>query len=172
MKIIGLDISKSSTGAAIGDATEPPVTLSIGFKAQGHGATGMDYMRWLNGLIQIEKPDAVVWEAASRYSNATMNAEVAYLMLGLSFATHIQCEVRGIRLVRTVTCQTWRKAIIGTGYPQNPKQAALDLCDRLGWPHGGVHDRAEAAGIWAWGHFEIGNRAAMSRLMSQERVRA
>ena len=164
-KIIGLDISPASTGVAIGDATAPPRTFSVGFTALTHGDMWWKYLMWLRDLLILEKPDVVAYEAAPMWVGKQGSADTARILLGFDAHTQSLCAGRGVD-ARSVRVQTWRKAFLAEGTPNEPKQASLAMCAQLGWDTGGVHDRAEACGVWVWGHYYHGNQRAMSALLS------
>ena len=171
MNIVALDLSKHSAGVAIGDASGAPRTLRVQFTQPEMGAAWAAYAKWLRDLLVIEKPGLVAVEAALMLVDRTSSADTTRLLLGFAAHTASVCAMRGVRHVE-VAAMTWRKAFLGHGRPVDPKQAAMLMCDRLGWPHGGVHDRAEAAGILAWAHLYHGDQRGMQRLLSASSVRA
>jgi Holliday junction resolvasome RuvABC endonuclease subunit len=168
MKIIGLDISKQSTGVAIGDASSAPRNFRSSFKGGSIGALGHNFRTWFRELLIIEKPDFVCIEAA--FVGKTDDAYTATLMLGMNFTAQSVAAGRGIPC-ETVAVQTWRKAFLGQGRPENPKRAAIKQCSLLGWNVEGNHDRAEACGVFAWGHIYHGDRKAIMHQLSHGSVR-
>lgn len=171
MNIVALDLSLHSTGVAMGDASGPPRTMRVQFTQPEMGAAWAAYAKWLRDLLVLEKPGLVASEAALLKVDKESSADVARLLLGFAAHTASICSMRGIRHVE-VASGAWRKAFLGHGRPEDPKKAAMLMCDRLGWPHGGIHDRAEGAGVWAWAHLFHGNQRAMHRLLSASSVRA
>ena len=168
MKVVGLDISRRSTGIAFGDGTCPPRTDCASFKGPTLGDINHNFRKWFREKLVLEKPDFVMIEAA--FIAPTDDAWVRSIMIGLNMTAQGVCAGRNIPCA-TVACQTWRKAFIGEGYPKNPKLAAINMCEALGWEVYENHDRAEACGLWAYGHLEHGNSKAMHRLLSDYQVR-
>lgn len=165
MVIIGLDIAKGGTGIAIGDGDGPPRTSKVMFKGPSLGRTGNNFFTWLREVLIMEKPDLVMVEAA--FVAPTDDAYRQTLMLGLSFTAQTVCAMRQISC-ETVAVSTWRKTFLGHGRlgGDESKRQCIQLCNTLGWPHGGDHNRAEAAGIWAHAHLNFGNRRGMHRQLS------
>lgn len=164
MKIVGLDISKSATGVAVGRAEEPPRTFRASFGGATLGQTGAAFDRWMRDLLILEEPGLVVIEAPF-VSAARGSAETARLLLTLAGTAAIACARRKIES-QEVASQTWRKAILGTGRPPNPKAAALSFCERAGWNCGRDDNRAEAACVWAFGHFQWGQSREITKKLS------
>ena len=169
MIVLGLDISRSSTGVAIGDASGPPRVLRARFSGSTHGQIAWAFQRWLREFIIINKPDLICGEGA--FMHPTDDLYTAKLMLGLDVMAQATAAMRGIEY-QTVAVQTWRKAFLGHGRPENPKRAAIRMCKQLGWDVDGSHDKAEAAGIWAYGHLYHGDGKAMRQLLSGSAVRS
>lgn len=170
MKILALDISKSSTGGAIGDGSGPPRTFRGSFSgAPTRGHVGEAFREWLSDLVVIEKPDLLVFEAPLVNFGGARSPEVPRLMLGLSMVTEMICARRSIRCEQ-VMVQSWRKSFCGTGRPHNPKVATMAMCRSLGWEIGGSDDRADAAGVWAHAHITWGNRRGVVKMLSEATV--
>ena len=171
MQILALDISASSTGAAIGDGNSPPRTLRASFPQRPRGKALSEYRAWLRQIMIMEKPALVVAEAALVKVDRESATETTMMLLALAFVTEELCGARSTTY-KTVAAQTWRKAFLGHGYPADAKAASMLMCDRLGWEHGGNHDRAESAGVLAYAHLFHGNQRGMHRLLSASSVRA
>ena len=171
MRILALDISKTGTGVAIGEATEPPRSFVASFTGATRGHVGANYAKWLRDLLRVEKPAMVVFEAPLMRAAAKGSAESMRLLIGLAFQTEVMCAIRGIA-AHECHVASWRKHFLGHGYPHDPKQAALNMCGLLGWDTGGSHDRAEACGVWTWAHFTHGDRRAIQRALSASSMRA
>lgn len=167
-KIIGLDISKNSTGVAIGDGTGPPRVLRARFQGSTHGQIGEAFMRWLRELCVVESPGMICAEAA--FVGRTDNLYESKLMLGLDFTAQTVASMRRIEY-QAVAVQTWRKAFLGHGRPENPKRAAILMCKTIGWDVDGSHDKADACGVWAWGHLYHGNTKGIHKMLSTGSVR-
>lgn len=171
MRILALDISKAGTGVAIGEATEPPRSFVVSFNGATRGHVGHNYVLWLRERLRVEKPTLVAYEAPIYGRKIKSSSPTTILLRGLAFATEMMCAGRNVRVV-SVAASTWRLHFIGHGLPENPKQAALNTCGLLGWNTGGSHDRAEACGVWAWAHFNHGDRRAIQRALSASSMRA
>lgn len=169
MKVIALDISRQSTGVAIGDGNSPPRNFRASFKGETLGVVGHSFRAWMRELLVLDKPDLICIEAA--FVGKTDDAYTATLMLGLNFMAQSVAAGRGIQC-QTVAVQTWRKAFIGQGRPDNPKRASIEMCKLVGWEVEGNHDRAEACGIFAWGHLMHGNRDGVAKMLSAGSVRS
>lgn len=168
MKVMGLDISKASTGVAIGDASGPPRVLRARFTGSTHGQIGWSFLKWLRELCIVEAPDLICAEAA--FVAAHNDLYTSKLMLGMDMTAQIIAAMRGVEY-QPVAVQTWRKAFLGNGRPDNPKRAAIRMCTQLGWDVDGSHDKADACGVWAWGHLYHGDQQAMRRLLSVGSIR-
>lgn len=163
MKILALDVSSARTGAAVGDATAPPRTFSRKFDG-GRGKVGAEFARWLRDLMMLENPDLVAFEApliAGRQNNAA----TARMLIGLALSVETACYIKSTHCIEA-NIQAWRKVFLGTGRPDDPKRAALEMCKSIGLDVGGEHDRADAVGVWSWAHFNHGNRRGVMNMLS------
>ena len=170
MKILALDVSKKATGVAIGTGDSPPRSLTRGFTAVRPGAVGAAYAKWLRALLITEKPDLVVFEAPLMLIGPRAGTAVMRLLMCLAFQTEVVCEICQIRY-RDVAISTWRKMFLGHGRKKNPKLAAINACQTLGWEVEDDDNRAEACGILAWAHFSHGNKRGILRQLSESSVR-
>jgi hypothetical protein len=57
----------------------------------------------------------------------------------------------GAKWVKLPPPNTWRAAVLGNGYPKDPKAAALEYCRLMKWCIED-HNAAEAACMLVWGH--------------------
>lgn len=170
MKILALDISKSGCGMAVGDATRPPHTAVQTFSGILPGAVGFQYSRWLREQILINQPDMIAYEAPLRAAHAKGSQDTVTLLTGLAFLTDTVAYEKKI-FCQAPAIQSWRKAFLGHGRPADPKGDAVRMCELLGWRVDGSHDRADAAGVWAWSHLNHGNTRGMHKLLSAGSVR-
>ncbi len=170
MRILALDISKAGTGVAIGDATDPPRSFVASFTGATRGHVWWNFGIWLREQLAVEKPDLVAFEAPIYGRKIKSSAPTTILLRGLASVTEMLCAPR-VRCV-SVPTSTWRKHFLGHGFPHDPKQAALNQCALLGWDVGGSHDRAEACGVFAWAHFNHGDRREIKLALSASSVRA
>ena len=168
--VVAMDISKTSCGVAIGDASGPPRTVRVPFTQRDRGEVYAAFQLWLRDLIVLEQPGLVACEAAFFKLDAQSSAETTRILLGLAACAESICAARKVRHV-DVPVMTWRKAFLGNGRPKDPKGDALRMCALLGWPTDGNHDRAEACGVWSFAHMNHGNAKAMHRLLSRASVR-
>lgn len=175
--ILALDISKHACGAALGDGCSPPSTFVQSFRAETDGATFAAFQRWLTGVIREHRPTLMAMESVlthTKYAPGQKNRgrSTATMTTMVGLAAIAQCTAALNRIpVQQAYSQTWRKAFLGDGKPDDPKASAIAMCDLLGWPHGGSHDRAEAAGVWAWAHLHHGNARAMVGQLSHASAR-
>ncbi len=171
MRILALDISKASTGVAIGDGTGPPRSFVVSFPGPTRGHVGAKYAKWLRDILIMEKPALVAFEAAFIKLDKKGSVEATKMLLSLNFLTETLCAMRSIPGY-PVAAQTWRKVFLGHGYPHDPKKASLNMCATLGWETDGVDDRAEACGVLVWAHYNHGDRRAIMRALSASSMRA
>lgn len=162
MIVVGLDISRSSTGVAIGDGSGPPRTFRATFTGATHGQVGWNFQRWLREFLIVNPPDVLCAEAS--FIAPTDDHYTAKMMLGLDFVAQTTAAMRGIQY-QAVAASSWRKAFLGHGRPANPKRAAILMCKRLGWDVDGSHDKAEACGVWAWGQIYHGGTEGRRRVL-------
>lgn len=171
MIVVGLDLSRAGTGIAIGDASGPPRVLRARFAGTTHGQIGWNFVKWFREFLILNKPDLICGEAS--FVAPHNDIYTSKLLLGLDFSAQTVAAMRGIPY-EPVAVATWRKAFLGTGRPENPKRASILMCKSLGWDVDGSHDKADACGIWCWGHLYKANNAsriAMGRLLSAGAVR-
>ena len=168
--ILALDLSKRSTGWALGHGGTPPLARSIGFRGAGRGAVLAEYFHWLRDRLITNAPDLVAYEAPIKSTRAKGSTETMMLLWGMAAITEAVCSMKGLRMV-AVPIPTWRKAFLGHGYPIDPKGDAVRMCDNLGWPVQ-THDEAEACGVWCWAHLSHGDADAMHDQLSRAKVRS
>lgn len=170
MIILGLDIAPGATGAAVGDGSSPPRSFVAQFAGKDRGAIGAKYMAWLRDLLVMERPDLVAFEAPLVKIDRQSSVETTRLLMSLAFLTETMAAMRQIKSTE-VNMQTWRKAFLGNGRPADPKGETLRMCAMLGWDTGGLHDRADAMGVWVWAHLNHGNRKGIHAMLSIGSVR-
>lgn len=153
MILLALDVAKNRTGWAVDQAGGgAPLTGSWSPPTAGMpiGYAGLAFQKWLHRFVCERHVEQLVYEAphVGGGKGIVMDENTTLVLIGLAFSV----EVIGASLRAPVFrghVGTWRKHFLGTGRPENPKQAALDRCKLLGWNVEG-HDAAEAAGLWAW----------------------
>lgn len=169
MRLLAADLSFKSAGIACGGAGASPWSTVI---SSGRGARAENFHHFRTEIrkhIINARPEMVVFERPFLASNAGSNPETLRVMVGLSAIVEEIAAAYKLP-AHDVAPMTWRKMFLGNGRPKNPKGEALRMCDLLGWYHGGVHDRAEAMGIWGWGQWAYGDRAAIMRQLSETAV--
>lgn len=152
-RTLGLDLSFSSTGFAFGDEESPRPQGGVWKMPMGpHNFDRALHMFGLelSTLIRFEKITHVFIEAAWQAIDEDHSAYVNRLQLSLSAVAHERCYTNGAHFVEDVDCRHWRKSTLGTAFPDNPKQKAMDRCDELGWTYA-AHDEAEAKLVWLHG---------------------
>lgn len=165
MKILALDISGKATGWAVGDATAPPRTGIIKARGDSRGRTGLALMAALRDVLVTERPGLVVYEAPLLMANRAAAAATAHMLIGLAMCAEVACAARDVKC-ESVSIQTWRKEFLGTGRPDDPKAASIAMCQSLGWEVQGDDNRADACGVWAWGHIHRGEQKAVMKLLA------
>lgn len=177
MLILGLDISTAATGVAIGDGTAPPRSYVFKVPPGSRGERGASYAFWFRNLLVVEAPDLVAFEAPLMTTRAkgkgggiVSNIESTRMLMGLAFLTETVAAGRKVHAIEA-NIQAWRKLFLGHGRPADPKGDCVRMCRLLGWDVGDSHDRADACGVWAYAHYQHGNRQAIMRALSDSSVR-
>ncbi len=73
--------------------------------------------------------------------------DVLLMMFGVALAA---MRNGGCKTIYRIDPATWRKAVLGNGYPQDPKRAAVDYCRLVFKCDVPNHNAAEAVCIWQW----------------------
>lgn len=152
LSVLAVDASKRRTGI-YGDRRDGErYALSwTGASEALPGRAGALYSEFLCNVIRTHEPQLIAYEApvmGNRGGGMTMNMEVAFVLIGLAFLTETIAASYKIRCVRAHVA-TVRKHLLGTGRPDNPKQAVMERCKLLGLDVAN-HDIADAAATWAW----------------------
>lgn len=149
MRCMGLDLA-TVTGFAFGEKGQKP---TAGFwKLPGFDDANLDRTMSslefsIRALVKANGIERVAIEAPLNLAGKLAHGTRCLTML--SGAAGAGAYSGGARWIRRPAPQTWRKAVLGHGFPDKPKEAALAYCARLNW---GVtsHDAAEACCIMAW----------------------
>lgn len=131
--LLSLDLA-TEAGWAVSRQDGPPAfgTYRIG----RDGCTTQDFYvdayRWLAGLITLENPWAIVYEAA--YIPPT-NINTARKLIGLSVVLELVCAHKRVPRLREVSAGEWRKHFLGSAHGKRAalKAACMAECQRRGW---------------------------------------
>ncbi len=169
-RILALDLSKRSTGCAIGDGTHYPHTSTQAFIGNCRGEVFGSYLRWFRDLT-LGTVELVVYEAPLLTTKVKGSSEKLMLLVGMAAITEAICAIRAVPIpVVSVASSTWRVAFLGEGFPKDPKGDAVRMCGSLGWRVRN-DDEADACGVWAWAHLNHGDVAQMRDQLSRAQVR-
>jgi hypothetical protein len=73
--------------------------------------------------------------------------DVLLMMFGVALAA---MRNGGCKKIHCIDPSVWRKAVLGNGYPPNPKNAAIDYCRLVFNLEIKDHNAAEGVCIWQW----------------------
>jgi hypothetical protein len=169
--ILGLDISKTRTGAALGRPGAPPDFSSIVGRDETNTGAMVKLGRWLIGLTREHKIDAIFYEAT--ISPAAFLGEYDEDKGKVELTTNPQTTIALAQMVgvvefvanmRSIACEsinvfTARKVFLGDGRPERPKDQARALCRLLGWAPSNL-DEADAGTIFYYGAAKLDPRSA------------
>lgn len=168
-RILALDLSKRSTGWAIGYGNGFPLARSVSFTPSNRGGVFAQYMAWLRDRLLTNDPDLVVYEAPIMSARAKGSTDTLMILMGMAAITEAVCSMKAVTVV-SVAVPTWRKAFLGHGFPYDPKAEAKQMCGLLRWEISNT-DESDACGVWAWGHLNHGDVDAMRDQLSRAKVR-
>lgn len=166
--VLGLDISKSRTGACWGRPGEKPRFVSIIGNDQDDVAAAFRLFKWLSELTRVESIDACFIEAQisfgafmGRYNEErgkvemTSNPQTTMAIAKMVGAAEIVMFGRSI-MTRTPAVSTVRKSFLGNGRlkSKDAKRAARLMCERLGWTPAN-EDEADAGAVWHHGCLQV-----------------
>lgn len=103
----------------------------------------------VRALCAANRIEGFVIEAPLRLGGKSAHTERNLTML--SGAAQAAAINGGVKWVRVVAPTTWRKAVLGHGFPKNPKDAALEYCRMMKW-NITDHNAGEAALMLVWAH--------------------
>lgn len=146
---VGLDLAER-TGWAVGRKGTFPlagVWDTRGFSDRERAKTSASVYSAVFQLVRENKAEIVGIEAPLSLQGRSAHTQRSLTML--SGAAQAGAINGGAKIVLLVAPQTWREAVLGNGYPRNPKQAALDYCKMFKW---GItdHNAADAACVLTW----------------------
>lgn len=168
-RIMALDISSKGAAFACGDLRDVPDSGVEDLRSANRGLVAEKFRRWLRDLIILQGPDMIAFEAPLMNFAGPRSPDAARMLLGLAMVAEMVCALRHLRC-EEVHVQTWRKSLLGTGRPDNPKRATMDACRALGWEIGNSDDRADACGVLMHAHLTWGNKSAARKLVSELEV--
>lgn len=155
--VLGLDISKSSTGYAFGFPDQKPISGSVQFGTPQHtdADVGAKALVWLTKDMPIICgciPDIIAIEAAWE-GNGGNSARTSALLLGLQFLVQSVALLKTRTQPRLIKVVSARKIFTGKGaYAKGEAKPAVQTrCMELGWLDldSLQPDRADALCIWA-----------------------
>jgi hypothetical protein len=163
--ILALDVSKRCTGICWGRIGDTPTFSSI---KPGRNASDDTAMRelgeWLITWTRANKPNHIFYEAPLLRGkfDVPILRDLAGFVRGICAMKRIPARIAHVNSVR--------KAFLGSGIPQEPKQQALAMCCALGWRPSN-EDEADAGAVWWWGCLQVKPHAAqIITPMMQQRV--
>lgn len=154
MSIIALDLNSKRCGVACGGERDgAPRCLS--WQLFGT-ATEEDLARSLatlytsvSELCKLLHPKFLFYEAPFMPHEGSGHTNAQAIRSGLSLAAIAMAAGRNAgAITKPGHTQSWRKTFVGSGRPENPKEATLARCKLLGWSVKN-DDEADAAGLWA-----------------------
>lgn len=158
MRVIGLDLSKSSTGWAvwgIGDARAASGHWQLGSELTSNGMVFARLHERLTDLNRLGAIDAVFYEDAidARALSGHTNIQTLKLASGLGAHAESWGEAMGCRVIRGVNQVTWRKHFIGSMRRGTKSVDLKEFAMRRAREYGfkpQKHDEAEAIGILSY----------------------
>jgi hypothetical protein len=180
--ILGLDISKTRTGAALGAPGSAPVFSSIVGRDETNVGAMVKLGRWLIALTKEQAIDAIYFEATISPGafmgdwnpdkgkvELSSNPQTWQALAKMTGVVEFVADMRSIPAI-DVNVFTLRKLFLGDGRPARPKQQALALCRLLGWSPGNL-DEADAGAVWYFGAAERSPRTAtLASPMQQQKA--
>lgn len=158
----------------MGRASDGP-PRSVVQRITGHdlGTYGAAYSDWLRGMIAIEKPDLIAYEAPLQATAAPRSAHTLLLLTGMAMLTETLATIKNVRAVKAHV-GTWRAAVlppVDRRRGADKKYAMLALCARCDIDVGRNVDRADAVGVWMWAHQTHGQRRAVEGMLRAAQLR-
>lgn len=154
-RILGLDVSQSSTGYAYGEPGQRPVSGAVRLAPAGAmpEQAWREATRWTMEAINTFKPDVVAIEApiASTGGGFT-DFRTQGLLWGLQAHIRTAVWVKTDRRAVLVSALSARKTLVGRGtFPSGTAKLAVKArCIALGWADAATSfDRCDAMCVWA-----------------------
>lgn len=164
MRVLGLDLSKRSTGWALwGEGDERPSsgTWELGSELTPNGRVYAKLHQNMSDLHRFAAIDAVFFEHTIVPAQLQGHTNIDTLRILSGLAAHAESwgEAMGCRAIYGVNQATWRRFFLGklpVGMRSNDlKDMAMKQARRLGF-HPSKHDQAEAIGIMDFGCEQLG----------------
>lgn len=143
MKVLALDLALRA-GFAFGEAGSQPVSgvwTLPGFSDRERPLSLGGIYSSVRAIVAANEIEIVAIEAPLRLGGRSAHAERSLTML--SGAAQAGAVNGGAKRVDLVAPQTWRKAVLGNGFPDKPKDAAVQYCKLMKW-RVTDHNQAEA----------------------------
>jgi Holliday junction resolvasome RuvABC endonuclease subunit len=157
--ILGMDISASNMGLAIGRPGDAPRCWSVRLKKADFDDedAGVTLLKACADIVRVERPEWVYIEAPLgpvAISGAT-NAHSVTLLAQLAYVANVAFRSAGAK-TRWAHVQSVRKAFVGEGRPEKrtAKKRVAKVCDLLGWKVKN-DDEADAAAVWWFGTYSV-----------------
>jgi len=154
MRCLGLDLSLHA-GWAFGDKGQTPMagTWTLpGFDDANLDRTMSSIESSVRAIVRAEGIERVAIEAPLMLKGKLAHGTRSLMML--SGAAGAGAWSGGARWIKRPAPNTWRKAVLGQGFPDKPKEAALAYCAMMGWKIT-EHDAAEAALLFHWASTQL-----------------
>jgi hypothetical protein len=165
--LLALDMNTKRVGVCVGgEADTNPRLLSwqlFGTETEEDLARSCATLyRSISDLCKLMHPRIVMYEAPFNPQDGRghTNHQAIRGLLSLAAIAMAAGRNAGAR-TEPANIQRWRKHFLGNGYPEAPKQAALDQCAAYGWTPKN-HDEADAAGVWHFGMFTFFKPTALA----------
>lgn len=119
MRVIGLDLSKSSTGYAVwgpGDARAHIGSRRLGSALTSYGTTFARLHELLADQYAVNRFDAIFYEEPRHLQshNVQSSANEHFLLVGLAAHAESFGEAVGCRIIRAVNGKTWNRHFLGS----------------------------------------------------------
>ena len=164
MRILALDLSKSSTGWAVwgkDDARLSSGTWQLGSEYTSNGLVFAKLHQRMSDINLLGAIDAVFVEDALDARALSGNTNIQTLKLASGLGSHAEswAEAMGCRIFRAVNQTTWRRHFIGSmrrgTKSVDLKEYAMQRCRDLGFKPQ-KHDEAEAIGLLDYACDDLG----------------
>jgi hypothetical protein len=159
VRVLGLDLSKSSTGFAVwgpGDVRAHSGTWELGSAYTSRGRVFAKLHQNMTDLHRVGAIDCIFYEEALNPAALHGHTNIDTLRILNGLVAHVDSwgDAMGCSIVHAVHQATWRRFFLGK-LPQGMrstdlKDMAMKQARRLGF-HPNKHDQAEAIGIMDFG---------------------